>query len=220
MKKRIIAVLCILLLGLPVGSLAAIDPTKPTLLSLTINGTPVPGFVPLTETYNVTVPYSDATVTVAFAWILQQPGPFRWFVRVGGVQKADSTNLIGSYTFTAVVGINDTLQLEGWGDTGENIYSLTITREGAPPRPGGGSGGSAELPPDTPKGQPASIGNCKEYVPVHERPDIKSPVIGRIALGEPILLLQWNKGETWCKVLYNGENNTGWVQREYIIPQR
>ncbi len=66
--------------------------------------------------------------------------------------------------------------------------------------------------------QQARIGNCKISTPVHERADADSPVIGQAYLGEIVHLLSWNNGETWCKVFYNGGNNTGWVQVKYIVP--
>lgn len=218
MKKRILVVFCIFLLILPVGSLAV---GPPTLLWLTVNGTPVTGFDPDTYSYNVTVPNSSATVTVAFEWDPNWPDMFfEGSIYVGGGFVSSSNDPSGAYTFTAAVGPNDILTLSGTNNMPSMTrYSLRITRKDVPPTPHN-LGDSAEPAPYVPQGEPAKIGNCKEYAPVYERADKKSAVIGKAILGEAILLQRWNSGETWCRVLYNNGNNIGWVQGKFIIPQK
>lgn len=66
----------------------------------------------------------------------------------------------------------------------------------------------------------AVIGHCKEWVNVRSGPGAGFGIIGKAYLGENIELLQWDKGEVWCKVLYNGGGNVGWVHGKYIIPQK
>ena len=64
----------------------------------------------------------------------------------------------------------------------------------------------------------ARVGHCKEWVNVRSGPGTDYDVIGRAYLDEIIELLEWNKGETWCKVLYNNGNALGWIHGRFIIP--
>lgn len=66
----------------------------------------------------------------------------------------------------------------------------------------------------------AVIGNCDEWVNVRSGLGMDYEVIGWAYLGEIVELLQRNNDETWCKVLYNGGNNAGWVHGKFIIPQK
>lgn len=91
--------------------------------------------------------------------------------------------------------------------------------EGRRPSPQPGHGGEPSRGP-APVYEKAVIGNCKEWVNVRSGPGMDSEVFGRAYLGEIVELLQWNDGETWCKVLFSGGNNAGWVHGKFIIPQR
>jgi len=96
----------------------------------------------------------------------------------------------------------------------DNSFSIDI----APPLPSGsGSEDSSSSPPSIAHEQ-AIIGNCKEWVNVRSGPGIEYDIIGKAYLGEEIELLQWNNGETWCRIYYNNGNNIGWVQGNFIIP--
>lgn len=69
-------------------------------------------------------------------------------------------------------------------------------------------------------GEPARIGRCQEWVNVRSDAGTGYGIIGKVYLGEEIELLQWNKDETWCKVLYNNGSNAGWVFGKYIISRK
>lgn len=66
----------------------------------------------------------------------------------------------------------------------------------------------------------AKIGRCKEWVNIRSGPSTKHDIIGRAYLGETIELVEWNQGETWCKVYYDNGNKVGWVFGKFIVLQK
>jgi len=69
-----------------------------------------------------------------------------------------------------------------------------------------------------PQLQQAKIGNCKTTAPVYAYPMGDGDVIGKIPEGAIIQLMEWANAGSWCRILYNGRNNAGWVQARYIVP--
>lgn len=43
-----------------------------------------------------------------------------------------------------------------------------------------------------------------------------SAAVGSVQAGAPIQLVRWGGGGKWCKIIYNGGNNSGWVQGKHI----
>lgn len=64
----------------------------------------------------------------------------------------------------------------------------------------------------------AVVEGIKESANVRSGPGTDTEVIGQVKAGETIELLQWNEGETWCKICYNGGNSIGWLYHEFIRP--
>lgn len=51
-------------------------------------------------------------------------------------------------------------------------------------------------------------------------PGTNCDTIGKVYLGDTVELLQWDKSGEWCRLLYGGGNNVGWVHGKYIIPSK
>lgn len=85
-----------------------------------------------------------------------------------------------------------------------------------PVTPSSPSSSDAALPPVAPNYQKGRIVRCSEWVNVRGTSSTDGTIIGKAFLGEAIELLEWNQGGTWCKVLYNGGNNAGWIFGKFI----
>ena len=120
----------------------------------------------------------------------------------GGVQ--DFTNPV-TYTVTAQNGF-------------EQDYTVTVVLAEGPSGSGNVYYGSEPEPAPRSNYEKAIVVNVKEWANVRSGPGIDTEIAGRVYLGEQIELLQWNKDETWCKVLYNDGNNLGWLHYKFIKP--
>lgn len=119
----------------------------------------------------------------------------------------------GVYTATIVV-----IEAPGTGHEAEGRFSIMLTvTDGGNVLVDGGNNENNVLIVEYEK---ARIGNCREWVNVRSGPGTEYEIIGRAYLNEKIELLQWNKDETWCDIIYNGGNNRGWVYWTFIIPYK
>lgn len=95
---------------------------------------------------------------------------------------------------------------------------VTVTVTAAVPARGGSSSSSEPSPP--PAHEKATIGHCAEWANIRSGPGTNFGIIGRVYLGDTVELLQWNTDGEWCKVLYGGGSNVGWLHGKYIIPSK
>lgn len=93
-------------------------------------------------------------------------------------------------------------------------HTFTLTVKSSP----SGSSDYYEPIEDITKYEQAIVVGCKEWANVRSGPGTDTEVVGQVTPGEQIELLQWNADETWCKILYNGGNNLGWLHYKFIKP--
>ena len=101
-------------------------------------------------------------------------------------------------------------------------YSFTTRPAPVAPVVSGKPSGKEPKPesakPETAKAyEKAKVGHCNEWINVRSGPGTGYGIIGTAYLGETIELLEWNVGETWCKVLYNNGNAMGWIHGKFIV---
>ena len=96
------------------------------------------------------------------------------------------------------------------------VYTVTVKIKSS-----GGTGGSSddwEPLEDIRSYEQAIVIKCREWANVRSGPSTDTEIVGRVYLGESISLLEWNKGETWCKILYDGDSKLGWLYYKFIKP--
>lgn len=99
------------------------------------------------------------------------------------------------------------------GSTQDYTITVKLKQSG-----GGGSSDDWEPVEDIKSYEQAIVIKCREWANVRSGPSTDHEIVGQVYLGETIELLQWNKDETWCKILYNGGNNLGWLYYKFIKP--
>lgn len=91
-------------------------------------------------------------------------------------------------------------------------YSLQV---GTTPTPSS-SGTSYEEEPTPRHNQTATVVNVREYANIRTLPSTDATIVGQVALGEIIELVEWDETDTWCKIIYNGGSNLGWLHGKFI----
>lgn len=97
------------------------------------------------------------------------------------------------------------------------LLSITLSPTLTPVPPSanvGGGGGEGLLPALAKPGQEARIILRGGSAPVYDGPNPGANIIGHVPAGSTVHLLHWSG--TMCRLLYNNDNNAGWVSGEYI----
>ena len=127
-------------------------------------------------------------------------------ISLGGTLSVASTVAPGTYTFDVTA------------TNSEGSHSETITLTVKAKSSGGGSSDDWEPMEDIKSYEQAIVIKCREWANVRSGPSTDTDIVGRVYLGESISLLQWNKDETWCKILYDADSKTGWLYYKFIKP--
>lgn len=87
----------------------------------------------------------------------------------------------------------------------------------SPPQSGGSTISSYEEEREPVReNQRATVINVREYANVRALPSTDAAITGQVSLGETIELLEWDETGTWCKIIYNGGSNLGWLHGKFI----
>lgn len=130
----------------------------------------------------------------------------------------NDTDLFTNAGFTGIL-TGDTVSVRVGERTSliEHTISAPTPEPSAPPIitiPADQGGTTTNNPmPDYQKGVVARV---KEWANVRSGPGTDYDISGRATLGEDLLLIQWNKAETWCKVYYNDAGSVGWLYHKFI----
>lgn len=93
------------------------------------------------------------------------------------------------------------------------LYTVTVRRA-----TNASSGDEDTFEPVLLSHEQAIVVGVKEWANVRESPSTEAAIVGQVYLGESISLLQWNKDETWCKIMYDGDSRLGWLYYKFIRP--
>lgn len=158
------------------------DAIDPIVLSLNCSW----GGVPTAYSRNVT-PGNTAMIAVVPLVTVPTPAP------------------VGQVTITGTMDITENSTL-----TSNIPFSVTGKQPAPAPAPAQGGTPYAEEPAPR-ENQRANIASTSGTANVYAEPNERSQLLGTARAGESVELLQWDSTGTWCKIIYNGGNNAGWV---------
>lgn len=179
-------------------------------------------------TLTVLPPQTQPAITSADAYTIAKGMPGTYPVAASG-NPAPTFSLDGSEPLGVAIHAT-TGEMSIAATTAAGVHSFVITATNvvgsdtqpftltvAEKAPFGTSGGSAEPEPEPKQAhQKATVVGCKESANVRALPSTEAAICGQVFLGETIELLAWDETGTWCKILYNGGNNVGWLHGKFI----